>query len=273
MNDTILQINSLSIKAGDSQGRTTELIKHINMKVKRNSICCIVGNSGSGKSLIAMSVMGIFADNLEVNGTIYFNGEDLLNVSNKKPETIRGKQIGIVMQNCAGALNPLLKNGKQLRSVMKNYFRGRERQRMIEVLRQVELTCPEQVLKQYPHELSGGMKQRLMTAIGMVNSPSLLIMDEPTKGMDFILRNQIADMIKKLHKDSCMTILLITHDLELAYKLSDYCYVMSDGKIVEENETGRLFEKSESNVFRNLLASERKMTCFFRGKDEQNAGM
>lgn len=269
MSDTILQIKGLSIKVKGNENTVTELVNHINMEIKRNSICCIVGNSGSGKSLVATSIMGIFAENLHVSGNIYFNDEDILTLPQKRLEKIRGKQIGIVMQNCAGSLNPLLKNGKQLRLSMKNYHRGKERQRAIDVLEQVELKPPEQILRQYPHELSGGMKQRLMTAIGMVNSPTLLIMDEPTKGMDVILRNQIADMIEKLYKNTHTTILLITHDLELAHKLSDYCYVMSDGEIVEENETQALFKQANSDVFKKLITSEQKMTCFFDGKGRE----
>lgn len=254
MNDVILRIENFSIE-------TTELklLKNINMKVKRKSICCIVGNSGSGKSLAAKSILGIFSDNLRVSGNIYFDDEFPL--TERKLEKIRGKQIGIVMQNCAGSLNPLLKNEKQLRLVMKNFHKGNERERMREVLEQVDL--PERILKQYPHELSGGMKQRLMIAIGIINAPKLLIMDEPTKGMDLILRNRIADMIEKLHKADNMSVLLITHDLELAHKLSDYCYVMDGGEVVEENETPILFKHCESAVLKKLISSEQKMSRFF----------
>ncbi len=265
MNDVILNIDKLNIKA-ISDKETTTLISDISISVKKNSICAIVGNSGSGKSLVATSSMGIFAENLLVNGRIFFKDNDMLNLSERNLEQIRGRQISIVMQNCAGSLNPLLKNGKQLRLVMKNYHKNNEQKRMLEVLNQVELKNPEQILNLYPHELSGGMKQRLMTAIGMVNYPDLLIMDEPTKGMDMILRNQIANMIAKLHKETNITILLITHDLELAHKLSDYCYVMSEGKIVEENRTKLLYEQQTSNTFKKLLAAEEKMTSFFNEK-------
>lgn len=270
MRDSILKIEGLCINAAQD-GHDVALVNDINIEIKRNSICCIVGNSGSGKSLVATSIISIFADNLRVSGAIYFNGVDLLSLPPKELDKIRGKQIGIVVQNCAGALNPLLKNGKQLRLVMKKYHKGNEKQKAIEVLRRVELGEPGKILNQYPHELSGGMKQRLLTAIGMVNAPDLLIMDEPTKGMDVILRNQIAAMIEKVYKETDTTILLITHDLELAYKLSDYCYVMSRGSIVEENNTKLLFNHSNSSVFKELLNSEQKMSSFFRGVGTQDA--
>lgn len=268
MNDTILKIEDLCIKALQGCDEVL-LVDDINMEIRRNSICCIVGNSGSGKSLVATSIMAIFADNIRASGNIYFNGDNLLSLPQKSLYKIRGRQIGIVMQNCTGSLNPLLKNGKQLQLVMKNYYKKNERQRAIEILKQVELEHPEQVLNQYPHELSGGMKQRFLTAIGMVNSPELLIMDEPTKGMDVILRNQIAEMIEKVYQTTGTTILLITHDLELAHKLSNYCYVMSKGKTVEANKTKVLFEQPNSSVFKELLASEQKLSMFFSGKERE----
>lgn len=262
MNESMLKIENLFISAINKTESVT-LVNNINMEVKENSICCIVGNSGSGKSLLATTILGIIENNLQTNGKIYFKGEDILQLKEKRLREIRGRQIGIVMQNCTGSLNPLLKNGKQLHLVMKNRYKGNAKERAQEVLRQVELQNHEEIVNQYPHELSGGMKQRLMTAIGMIYSPNLLIMDEPTKGLDVILRNQMATMIDALHTQTKTTILLITHDLELANKLSDYCYVMNKGEIVAEGNTKELFNNTTNNAFFDLLSAERKISSFF----------
>jgi ABC-type dipeptide/oligopeptide/nickel transport system ATPase component len=130
---------------------------------------------------------------------------------------------------------------------------------------------PSPVLKQFPHHLSGGMKQRLLTAMGMSCSPALLIMDEPGKGMDFVLRSQITAMILALRKETGMTILLITHDLEMAYKLSDYCYVMGEGKIIAQGETQALFDTAADTTLSRLLEAEREMTRFFMEKRQAEA--
>ena len=245
------------------------LVNGVNISVPGNSICALVGNSGSGKSLIASSIVGILANNLYAEGRVLYHGENLLFLPEKRLNAIRGKQIGIVVQNCAGSLNPLMKNGKQLSLVIRAHGShvGNPRKTALQVLEQVRLECPEQIMREYPHELSGGMKQRLLTAIGMCNSPELLIMDEPTKGMDLILRNQIADMIDNLHKETDVTILLITHDLELARKLSDYCYVMNMGRVVAHGETGALFAAEKEPTLVSLLAAERQMTRFFMDEE------
>lgn len=267
MINSILEIKALTIKSKNDPAKDLELIKNINMKIRRNAISCIVGNSGSGKTLLALSMLGLFADDLDVEGEIRFNGENLLTLTQARLKEIRGKDISIVLQSCQGALNPLLINRKQLYLAMREKCKGRKKERALKVLKQVEFSEPEKILSLYPHELSGGMKQRLMMAISLVNQPRLLILDEPTKGMDLILRNQIATMVKELSKTGDRTIVIITHDLELAEKLSDYCYVMSKGQIAEENETHCLFQNPKSEIFKKILAAEFRMKEGFDGKD------
>jgi ABC-type dipeptide/oligopeptide/nickel transport system ATPase component len=272
MGENLLEIRKLKIQIRNSMPLKT-LVHGVDLSIAQNTICALVGDSGSGKSLVALSIMGIFAENLTTEGEILFQERNLLSLPEKHLNAIRGRHIGIVMQNCAGSLNPLLKNGKQLSLVIREhcYPKNNAGEVAVNTLEKVRLQNPKQVMKEYPHELSGGMKQRLLTAIGMVCSSELLIMDEPGKGMDFILRNQIADMILALRKETGITILLITHDLEMAYKLSDYCYVMKEGKISTHGDTRSLFDAAVDQDLSDLLTAEREMNRFFPGKRQAEA--
>jgi ABC-type dipeptide/oligopeptide/nickel transport system ATPase component len=267
-----LYIKKLRIKTNDSTPAKV-LIDGVDFSIAQNTICALVGDSGGGKSLMALSVMGIFAENLCLNGEILFQGKNLLALTEKELNTVRGRQIGIVMQNCAGSLNPLLKNGRQLSLVIREHFPLKRKTLEIAMtaLEKAQLQNPGQALNQFPHHLSGGMKQRLLTAMGMSCSPELLVMDEPGKGMDLVLRNQIAAMILTLRKETGMAILLITHDLEMAYKVSDYCYVMREGKISAHGETRPLFDTPTDTTLSRLLAAEREMNRFFMGERQAEA--
>ncbi|MGL6198092.1 MAG: ATP-binding cassette domain-containing protein [Lachnospiraceae bacterium] len=273
MSQNLLEIRGLKIYVRNNT-KPQILVNNVDLAIAENTICALVGDSGSGKSLIASSIMGILAENLTPSGEILFQGQNLLTLTEKQLNAIRGKQIGIVMQNCAGSLNPLLKNGKQLTLVIQEHCRPKENIHGVAVnmLKKVRLPNPVKLMEEYPHQLSGGMKQRLMTAIGISSSPKLIIMDEPSKGLDLILRRQIADMIAVLHQQTEITILLITHDLEMAYQLSDYCYVMRKGEICSSGETKVLFNKAADHTLSDLLAAEKKMMDFFRKIDERGWG-
>lgn len=269
MRDVLLEIKDLSIaiKQSDSLKR---LVKNVDLVLRKSSICALVGNSGCGKSLVASSIVGVLAENLSAKGQVFYKQENLLALSEKQLNNIRGKQIGIVMQNCAGSLNPLIKNAKQLSLVIRSHGANNESPKVTakKVLKKVRLDDTDRIMQAYPHELSGGMKQRLMMAIGMCTSPKLLIMDEPTKGMDLILRNQIVNMIGRLHRETGISILLITHDLEMAHKLSDYCYVMNEGSVVTHGNTHELFTNTKNQTLACLLDAEHQMSQFFNGQEK-----
>ena len=266
MDKPLLEIKDLTITAVNS-GKQHRLVHHVNLSVAEGSICVLAGNSGCGKSLLASVIAGIPAENLYIEGSVRYCGRELLVLSEKQRNNIRGSEIGIVMQNCAGSLDPLMKNGKHLELILRSHGMSKRaaKKMALEALRQVRLENPEQVMKQHPHQLSGGMKQRLMTAIGMCTSPRFLIMDEPTKGMDLVLRNYIAEMIFRLHRDTGVTILLISHDLEVADKLSDDCYVMSNGEIASHGKTTQLFTGGQKSNTVGLLEAEREMNGYFAG--------
>lgn len=263
MPDSILDIRDLRVTMKKSTGPA--LVNGINLSIERGSICALVGDSGSGKSLIASSVMGILADNLNCSGEILFDDENLLGLTEKRLRTIRGKQIGVVMQNCAGSLDPLLKNGRHLSMAVRAHCLPGEdvRGRCLALLRGVRLSEPEQVMRQYPHQLSGGMKQRLLTAISLAGRPEFLIMDEPTKGLDLTLRDQTREMIDTVRREAGITILLITHDLELAEALSDDCYVIRRGEITAHGPTKTLFREAQDETLAGLLLAEHQMNGFF----------
>lgn len=243
------------------------------MVITRGAVCALVGDSGSGKSLIASSIMGILAENLTVEGEVLFRGRNLLSLTERQLHAIRGKQIGIVMQSTAGSLNPLLSNGRQMALVIREHCPNKDVHRIaVEALEKVRLQNPEQILRQYPHQLSGGMKQRLLTAIGIAGSPDLLIMDEPTKGLDLTLRGQIADMIDRLHRETGVTILLITHDMEMAYRLSDTCYVLRRGAVTARGKTRPLFDMAADQTLSELLGAEQALAGYFREQSVQGEG-
>lgn len=249
------------------------LVNGVDLAVGNGSICALVGDSGSGKSLLAAAIVGVLAENLEAAGEILFAGTDLLSLPEKRLDAVRGRRIGIVMQNCAGSLDPLLKNGRHLSMAVQAHRRPGEdvRETCLALLRQVGLENPAQVMRQYPHQLSGGMKQRLQMAIGLAGRPELLILDEPTKGLDLVLRRQTADMIEAIRRETGVTILLITHDMELAYHLSDHCYVIRNGKITTHGATRALFGSASDPTLAGLLDAERQMNGFFPGNTMEAA--
>jgi peptide/nickel transport system ATP-binding protein len=264
MKQNILEIRELKVAEKRRDNRSL-IVKGVDLTIRENTICSLVGKSGSGKSLLAASIMGILASNLYSEGEILYRDKKLFELSKEQLNRIRGKHIGIVMQNCSCSLNPLVKNGRQLSIVLKEHLSKKDRRnkQAEELLRSVKLENPRSVMNRYPHELSGGMKQRLLTAIGIGGAPELLIMDEPTKGMDVILRNQMADMIYQLHKKTNVSILMITHDLELAYNISHDCYVMNQGRITTHGETKKLFETTNDCTLIDLINAQKMMTEFF----------
>ncbi|MFC5652681.1 ABC transporter ATP-binding protein [Paenibacillus solisilvae] len=256
----ILDIEHLRTHFTTEEG-VVRAVDDVSIQVRRGEIVCIVGESGSGKSITAMSVMGLVEEpaGQVAGGSIKFGGEDLLKLSRSELRTLRGNEIAMIFQEPMTSLNPVLRIGEQIMEpLMEHQKLGRKaaRKRAIELISEVGISRAEQIADSYPHELSGGMLQRIMIAIAISCSPKLLIADEPTTALDVTIQAQILDMLRRFKEESDMSILLITHDLGVVAEMADYVIVMYAGKVVEEGEVVALFENPKHPYTQGLLKSK-----------------
>lgn len=236
-------------------------VDHVSFQVREGETVCIVGESGCGKSVTAMSVMGLVeAPGGQVNGgQIDFAGEDLLRLDKNTLRAIRGNEIAMIFQEPMSSLNPVMKIGEQIMEPLMVHLKLTKKQariRAIELITQVGIARPEQIFGSYPHELSGGMLQRIMIAIAVSCNPKLLIADEPTTALDVTIQAQILDMLREFKESGGMSILLITHDLGVVAEMADYVIVMYSGQIVEEGGVVELFNHPKHPYTRGLLKSK-----------------
>lgn len=219
----------------------------------------IVGESGSGKSVTAYSLMGLTAHPGKlIGGTLGFNGHEIHNMSEKEMRKIRGKEVSIIFQDPMTSLNPVYTVGNQIEEVIllhtdKNKKEARDRAK--ELLELVGINEPEKRLKQYPHELSGGMRQRIMIAIALACEPKLLIADEPTTALDVTIQAQILELMQDLQKKLGMAIIMITHDLGIVASMCEKIAVMYAGRIVEYGTTDEIFYEPKHEYTKGLLRS------------------
>ena len=232
----LLELRDLEISFTSSTG-VVNAVRGANLTVYPGQSVAIVGESGSGKSTTAMSIIGLLPGTGKVTGgKIIFNGEDITGLSNKQMEKYRGSEIGLVPQDPMTNLNPVWKIGSQVKESLKanNVVPGSEMDaRVTEVLEEAGLPDAERRAKQYPHEFSGGMRQRALIAIGLAARPKLLIADEPTSALDVTVQRQILDHLEGLTRDLGTAVLFITHDLGLAAERAEHLVVMHRGRIVE----------------------------------------
>ncbi|HLQ83767.1 MAG TPA: ABC transporter ATP-binding protein [Pseudogracilibacillus sp.] len=233
-------------------------VDDVSLQVNKNEVLAIVGESGSGKSAFAFSIMGLH-NRAKIEGKILYKGEDLVKASAKRLNELRGNEIGMVFQDSLSALNPLMTIGDQLDESLllhqKKLSKKARKKEVIELLKKVEIARPENTYNQYPHELSGGMRQRVVIAMAVANNPELLIADEPTTALDVTIQSQIFDLLKKLKEDTHAGIILITHDLGVVAEMADRVAVMYAGEIVEIADVYSLFENPLHPYTRSLLNS------------------
>src|SRR5699024_6050117 len=218
----------------------------VGFTVKPGETLGIVGESGSGKSITAMSILGLIPSppGKIVDGAIYFKGENLLSKNEKQLRQIRGKEIGMVFQDPMTSLNPVFTIEKQMIETLRtheNMSKKQAKSRALELLHLVGIPDPEKRITNYPHEFSGGMRQRIMIAIALSCNPSLLIADEPTTALDVTIQAQILELFKKMQQELDMGIIMITHDLGVVAEVCDRVMVMYAGKPAEFSETKNLF--------------------------------
>ena len=234
-------------------------VDKVSLDLYRNEVLAIVGESGCGKSTLATTIMRLHNENLtRSTGEIIFNGKNILDLTEDEMNKIRTKDIGMIFQDPLSSLNPLHRIGKQIEEALIYHteLSAEERQkRVIELLTQVGIPNPERCAKQYPHELSGGMRQRVMIAMAMSCKPSVLIADEPTTALDVTIQAQILDLVKGLQAEMHAGIVLITHDLGVVAEMADRVAVLYAGEVVEIGTAEQIFKNPKHPYTRSLLRS------------------
>ena len=257
MNNSLLEIKNLNVSTDNES-----IVKNISFKLKKNNILGIVGESGSGKSVTALSVLklSIFRG-LYQSGNLFFNNTDLNKISNNDFRKILRNDIGIIFQDPSSYLNPSIKCGVQLIECFKssNSENIDTTNNAIDILEKVKIDNPQDTLKKYPHELSGGQQQRLMIAMMISKNPKILICDEATSSLDTIIKKEIVSLLLKLKKEYKMSLIFITHNLNLVSEISDYIIFLKNGEIIEEGETKKIFKNPKKNYTKKLISLNKKL--------------
>jgi peptide/nickel transport system ATP-binding protein len=250
--DTILKIKNLSLSF-----KGKKILDNINMSVSKGEILAIVGESGSGKSMLARSILRLNnPDIFDIKGEIFFQGQDINSLPEKQLTNIRGSRIGMIFQEPLSYLNPVIKMASQLTEPLKKHKKinkSKAAELMEDLLRKLNINNPEQYMKSYPHQLSGGMAQRGVIAMTSSCEPELIIADEPTSSLDVIVQFSITKLIKDLAKLLGVSVVFITHDLQLAAKIADRVAVISKGRIVEEGDVQEVLKNPKSEETAQLL--------------------
>ena len=252
----MLEVKDLHVKF---HSRDREAVGGVSFTIQDGEILGLVGESGSGKSVTAMSIAGLLPrKQCDYSGEILLDGTDLLHADRALLRKVQGRDGGVVFQEPMSSMDPLMKVGRQVEEVLRLHSDTplQERRRMaLEVLAAVELPDPEGVYDKYPHELSGGMLQRAMIAAAIIIRPKLLLLDEPTTALDVTIQAQILELLKKLNRESGISMLFISHNLNVVRKLCTRVAVMQRGLLVEEGETGQVFYHPRHPYTQRLIAA------------------
>jgi peptide/nickel transport system ATP-binding protein len=270
--DALLEVDDLTTYFFTRDG-VVRAVEGVSFRVMRGEVLAIVGESGCGKSVTSLSIMRLIASppGRTVRGRVLFEGRDLLELPEPEMRKIRGNAISMIFQEPMTSLNPVLTIGRQVAEALVLH-RGMSREqalaRSIELLREVRIPAPERRVNQYPHQLSGGMRQRVMIAMALACAPRLLIADEPTTALDVTIQAQILDLMRELSQKTGAAIVLITHDLGVVAEMAERVVVMYAGRKVEEASVADLFARPRHPYTRGLLDSIPKL----RGAGVGNAG-
>lgn len=261
---SLLEIKDLHIDLKTRSGELN-LVQDINIEIKKGETFGIVGESGCGKSLTANSIMGLLPNPpLKVKqGEILFKGKNLLEISEKEKRSIRGNEISMIFQEPMTALDPLFTIGEQMKEAIlihdKSIAKNELNKRVVKALKSVGIPRPEKIINEFPHQLSGGMLQRVMIGIAMINNPELLIADEPTTALDVTIQAQILSLMNDLKDNFGSSIIMITHDLGVIAQTCERVAVFYAGQVVEVSETVELFKKANHPYTKGLIESVKSL--------------
>lgn len=270
----MLSIENLSVSFGENK-----VLDDISMKLEKGKVLGIVGESGSGKTMTALTIMRLLAENAVIEqGKVLLNGKDILGLTHKQMCDVRGNEVAMIFQEPMTSLNPTMVIGEQIREALtihkkpeknktfskiniiqsikyKKIQRKKEYEQVYEVLEAVRLKNPKELYNKYPHELSGGMRQRVMIAMGLILHPDYLICDEPTTALDVTTQKGILELIASLKEEYNMGVIFITHDLKLLKNFADEIVVMKKGKIVESGTPEEIFNTPKEAYTKKLILS------------------
>ena len=253
----LLDIRGLVVEFDTPEG-VVKAVNGLDVRVDEGETLAIVGESGAGKTQLMLAVLGLLAENGQAHGEALYRGRDLMQMSPHELNGVRGSHIAMIFQDPMTSLNPYLTIEKQMVEVVMHHQglkRDEARAHAIEMLRAVRIPDPEERIRQYPHEYSGGMRQRVMIAMGLLCEPDLLIADEPSTALDVTIQAQITELVRELRERTSMAIVLITHDLAVVAELSERVIVMYAGEIVEAGSADDIFYRPQHPYTRGLLAS------------------
>jgi oligopeptide/dipeptide ABC transporter ATP-binding protein len=258
MAERLLEVKDLGVDFTTEDG-VVHAVDGVSFELDRGKVLGIVGESGSGKSVTAMTIMGLTRDiNASFRGEVNYQGRNLLEVSDTEMQDFRGNEIGMIFQDPMTSLNPVYRIGEQIAEAIRAHESADKRtakRRAVELLRQVGIPNPESRADDFPHQFSGGMRQRAMIAIALACNPSILIADEPTTALDVTIQAQIVELISKLKDDFNSAVIMITHDLGVVADIADEIVVMYAGRVVERAQTRDLFYDPQHPYAWGLLGS------------------
>jgi len=258
MSNPILDIRGLHVEFAQ-HGRVTPILRGVDLSIEAGRICGLVGESGGGKTMVSKAVTGILPDDARVSaGEILFNGKNLVSQSPKERRKQLGRSIAMILQQPTTALNPVLRIETQIMEMLQRQMGMNSRAagaRAMELLHMVKIRAPERVMRQYPHELSGGMCQRVVIAIAFACQPALIIADEPTTALDVTVQYEILKLIKALQRDLGTAVLFITHDLGVVANICDTVSVIFGGRILERGTTAEVFAAPRHPYTSALMAA------------------
>ena len=256
MSDELLRLEHVSIDYKVRDGYLSA-VKDVSFHIDRSEIFAIVGESGCGKSTVAHSIMRLLSKNAKVSGKILLHGQNLMDLSDREITAIRGHEIGMIFQNPLDSLNPVYTTGKQVNEAI--MLDGASRlegwKKVIDLYRDIKMPDPEKRAKAFPHEMSGGMRQRVMIAMMLSRNPSLLIADEPTTALDVTIEAQILEIISQLKREFHTAIMLITHNFGLVAEIADRVAIMYAGELVEEGDVFEVFANPVHPYTKLLMAA------------------